>query len=301
MGFLSGLKSTFGIGAAQDAKNASKEAVEVFDDIETPEVSDLRVKLKNLVSQGKIKPEEAETIFQEQSGLKGYQQNEQARNAQISALQGLQDTVDSGGLDAEAKANLNEARSQENTAQRGNREAILANARARGVGGTGLEFASSLANEQGSASRSADAGFKEVALQEQRRREALSDLANTGTAVEAQQFGQANTINSAQDAINRFNAANQQAQVNKNVDLVNSAQEKNLAEKQRIADANVGTANQQSQANVSATQQDYENKLKKAQGKAAGYGVQANVGTSQAGVLPGIIGAGIAAGGQAAK
>lgn len=301
MGFLSGLGKTFGIGAAGDASDAAQGAVDAFNQVKTPKIEDLRIKLKGLVSQGKISPEQAETIFQDQSGLNNYQQDTQARSAQVSALQGLQDVVDAKGLDAEAKANLNQIRTDENTAERGSRDAILANARARGVGGSGLEFASQLENQQASAGRSSQAGFDQAALQEQRRREALSDLASTGTAVEGQKFGEANTISSAQDAINRFNAANQQAQVNKNVDLVNQAQEKNLAEKQRIADANVGTANQQQIYNKNLYQQDYENKLKKAQGKAAGYGVQANVAGSQAGVVPNLVGAGIAAGGQAAK
>lgn len=298
---IPGIGDTFGVGASGDAKNAAAKASSVFSNIDLPSIKDLQIKLKGMVQQGTITPEQAETIYQQQSGLNDYQADPQATQAKVSALQGMQDTVDSGGLDAQAKANLNQERTDENTAQKGSRDAILSNARARGVAGSGLELGSALENEQASAGRSSQAGFDQVALQEQRRREALSDLATTGTSVENQKFGEANTISSAQDAINRFNAANQQAQVNKNVDAVNSAQEKNLAEKQRIADANVTETNAQTVANANANQQNYENKLKKAQGQAAGYGVQANVANSQSQILPNIIGAGVGAAGAAAK
>lgn len=134
-----------------------------------------------------------------------YQADPNATAAQQSALAGLQDIVDSNGLTAETKADLAAQQKQNADQERGQREAILANARARGVGGSGLEFASNLENQQGSATRGAEQGFNTAALGEQQKYQALNDLAAQGGAINTQNMNAAN----AQNAINAFNAANQ--------------------------------------------------------------------------------------------
>lgn len=134
-----------------------------------------------------------------------YEADPAAAAAQQSALAGLQDIVDSDGLTAETKADLAAQQKQQADLERGQRESILANARARGVGGSGLEFASNLANQQGSAEIGAQQGFNTAALGEQQKYQALNDLAVQGGAINTQNLNVANS----QNAINAFNAANQ--------------------------------------------------------------------------------------------
>lgn len=177
MGFWSGLGDMVGVGANTNSNEASQGAIDTWNNLDP-------------------------FTAQEDSV---YNDNNAATAAQNDALAGLQEIVDADGLTAETKADLASQQKMTADQERGQREAILANARARGVGGSGLEFASNLENQQGSAAIGAQQGFDTAALGEQQKYQALNDLGSMGTSVNQQQLDVAN----AQNAINAFNAANQ--------------------------------------------------------------------------------------------
>lgn len=290
MGFVT---DKLGITGRGD-KDADK-GTEAFEQLDLPGIEDMQLELKELVRVGKYTPEEAETFFQQATGLQDYQADPAATEAQYTALQGLTDTVESGGLDAQARSNLSQIKSNELDTQRGSREAILADARARGVGGTGLELGSSLLNQQESASRSAQEGFNEAALAEQRRQEALMSLAETGSSIRGQGFDEAAATASAQDAINQFNTQNQQAQENLNVNTGNEAELFNLQEKQRIADQNIDIANQEQQYNKELEQQNFGNQVTQASGISGAAANAAQVKQADSAVIGNLIGSGTSA------
>lgn len=144
----------------------------------------------------------------QQSGINNYQEDPALKAAQMQALQGLRETVDANGLDAQTKARLSQAQNASSEQERGNREAILANQRARGLGGSGAELAAQLANQQGSAQRLNQQGLDTAAIGEQRKSDALRDLANLGGNIRNQNFGQAESVARANDTVNQFNANN---------------------------------------------------------------------------------------------
>ena len=121
---------------------------------------------------------------------------------QMSAIEDLRNLYSQGGLDANARARLDEIRRREDTQARGAREAITQNARARGVGGGSL--VDQLINAQSSADRRSAADTQVSADAENRAMRALLDSANLSGDVRGQDFQKM----SALDAIKRFNAQN---------------------------------------------------------------------------------------------
>lgn len=243
---------------AQAGQNAFN-AMQGIQNVKAPSISKMRIQLQNLVQQGILSPEMAETFLQESSAYD--QMDPQTRDAQLEALASLQGVVSDEGLDPQSIANLEQAKGITQAEERGQREAILQNAAARGIAGSGIELASKMGAEQGAATRLANQGFQAAADANQRKLAAIQGVGQLGGQVRAQDAEKA----AAQNAINQFNAANRQAVEGMNVGARNQAQQQNLAEKQRIADTNIGLANQQEAYNKSLYQQDFANRLGKAQ------------------------------------
>lgn len=220
-------------------------AVKNLIDLQTPKIRDMKIKLQSLVQQGVLTPEMADTFLQE---VTAYEQMDP------TARQALMETVESKGFDPQSRAALYDLQQQIGAQERGGREAILQDAAARGISGSGIEMASQMANQQGNATRLANQGFQSAADANARHLQAVSGLANMDSQKAA-----------AQDAINQFNAANRQAVENLNTGASNAAQAQNLAEKQRIADTNVTTQNAQEMYNKGLYQQDFENRFGRAQ------------------------------------
>jgi len=118
--------------------------------------------------------------------------------------------------------------------------------------------------------------------------------------MEAQQYGQEANKAQAQNAIDRFNAETQQATNMYNVGTANQAQAANLNMAQDIASKNTETAQKQALYNAQQYQQDYANKMTKAQNLAHAYQTKAGAANTAAqaaqgaelGLISGIIGAG---------
>jgi hypothetical protein len=253
-----------------------QSAVDTLQGVNLPDIEKMKLQLEKEVQQGTLTPEMANTILQEQTAMAGISTDPRLKNAQLAALADLQGVADSKGLTVADKAGLNQIASDENTRERGQREAIIQNAQQRGVAGSGLELAAKLANEQGSATNASQRGF-DVAKQAQDR--ALQAMINTGQLggqIRGQDFSEQESIAQAKDAINKFNTANQNTVQMANIQAKNNAAAQNLAEKQRIADTNVGTGNYQQQYNKSLAQQQFENEMKKKAAIANAYSGQAS-------------------------
>lgn len=211
--------------------------------VKVPEISQMKIKLNELVQQGVLTPEMADTFLQEATAYASM--DPMARNELVQ-------TIEDKGFDPQSRAALHELQGVTGEQERGSREAILQNAQERGVAGSGIEMASQLANQQGAATRMANQGFQAAADANQRQMQAVQGLASMDQQKAA-----------AQDAINQFNAANRQSVENMNVGVGNAAQAQNLAEKQRIADTNVTTKNQEQLYNKNLYQQKFQNDMAK--------------------------------------
>lgn len=237
MGFLDGV-----LGGGDDAAKYLKR-------VPVPRLEDLQVQLEQLVLAGELRPEEAETILLGPSAFREVQTDPRLRGTQMDSLAELRKIVEAGGLDARAKASLEDALATQRTETRGAREAISANARARGIGGSDLELVNQLIAQQGAATRGSRAAVDAAAAAEARRDAALAQQAQLAGNIRQQDFGEASTRAEADDYIDRWNAANRQSQVNQNVGARNDAQARNLGARQAVLDTNVGLRNQQQMTN----------------------------------------------------
>ncbi len=258
-------------GAQKRAAEAQERALAQMQGLELPDMEQMKVYIQDLVSQGKITPEEAQTYLQENTELQGISTDPVTRQAQLDALSGLQKISSEGGLTAQDQAKLNQIRTQEDTQARGQREAILQNAQARGVGGSGVELMSQMLNQQQSAQNQSQRDLDVGALAEQRALEALIAGGQLGGQMQETEFGQKAQVANAQDAINRFNAANRQSVANTNVGARNTAQYANLQNAQDIANTNAANRNQAEYYNKNLPQQGFENAYRKAGGTAGAY------------------------------
>ena len=255
--------AAFGIGEAGGGGKYQK-AVKTLEDVSTPGLNDLKVDLNELVVVGQLTPEEADAILQEASAMEDIQQDPELRQNQLSAIAALEEIANEGGMNAQDRSKLEQLKTELAGQEQGKRQAILQGAQERGVGGSGIELASQMQNQQSSATRASQQGMDIQAQSEQRALEAILQGAQMSGDVRDQDFSEQARVAEAADAINKFNTANRQQTEFTNVDARNQAQAQNLAEQQRVADTNVDIQNQQQAADATAYQQAYNNEMGKA-------------------------------------
>ena len=238
-----------------------------FGNIDQPSAEELQYQIQQLQLQGIITPEQADTIMQDPSLMSKVLGSPEAKAAQMQALGQLQDISTQGGMTTSDKATLAEINAANAAKERGSREALAMNARERGVGGSGVDLVSQLINQQSAAGNENLQGLEVAKTAQQRALDAIAQSGQLGGQIETQQFGEESAKAQAQDAINKFNAANKQGVEMTNVAARNTAQGQNLSEKQRISDENVALANKKAAADAATKQQVFENSLKIAAGK----------------------------------
>lgn len=248
----------------ESPREDSYRALDILDKVDTPSVDEMKIQLQQLVEQGQITPEEAQTYLQSRSEMSNISLDPRFKNAQLDALSSLQDIGANDGLTSADRSQLNQIQTEEDTKARGAREAILQNAQARGISGSGVELLSQMQNAQDSATRSSQRGFDVAAQAQNRALEALKQAGSLGGQLQSNEFSQKSQVADANDAINRFNSQNQQTQANLGVANRNEAQKMNLQNKTNVANTNVDTANKQQQYNKELAQKNFENKLNKA-------------------------------------
>lgn len=172
------------------------------------------------------------------------------KDAQYNALAQMRDIADSGGLTAEDKALLSDIDRQEAAKERGSRGAILQNAQARGVGGSGLELMDQLVNSQNAATRRSSQDLDVAALAQKRALDAIRGTAELGGNLRGQEYGEAADKASAQDIINRFNSGQ-----------MTSAGFNTLQNKQNVGNMNVGLTNTAKETNRLVPLTNYQNQV----------------------------------------
>jgi hypothetical protein len=278
--FISKFTNFLGGGKDKEAEQAQQNALAQFS-FDAPEERPLN--LEQVGYEGDYSPEELAALRQGDTNLRGVQVDPRLKAAQLQALGGFQDIVDSDGLTAEDQYRLSQINSDQAGRERGSREAILQNAQQRGVAGSGLELLSQLQNQQDSATRANAQALGVNAQAQAAKRAALEGLASTGGSIRSQDYGEQAAAAQAQDAIDRFNTANTQDVSKFNVNNVNTAAQRNLNMRQELAGQNTGIRNQAATVNQGAAQRAFDNRSSLAsaragvlQGTAKQFGQQAD-------------------------
>lgn len=259
-----------GAGAASKEREAAdrvrQQMLAMFGEIRVPTPEEQKILLETMKVQGELTPEMEQVITQGSSELANVSTDPRLKDAQLAALSSLQEIAGADGMSTTDKVKFNQIQSENNRNEQGQRGAIMQDMARRGQAGSGMELAAQLMNQQASAERASQQGMDVKAQAERRALEALMQGGQLAGDMRGQEFSEKARAAEAQDAINRFNAANRQSVLGQNTDRRNQAQASNLDNRQSIANTNVGVRNQQEMHNKGLVQQNYDNKLKKAAG-----------------------------------
>lgn len=268
----SAISGAIGSGQASSdreaAKNAYDQSVKDYTSIGVPPIEAQQIVMQKYQSSGQWTPELAEAVKLGDSNLLGVSTDTGYTEAQKQALSQLQTIGNSGGMTLSDQAQLEKNQGNINADERGHREAILQDARQRGGYGSGTALAAQLMNQQNASNQAHQTGLDVNAQAQQRALQAIMSAGQLGGQMQEQQFGQQAEKAKAQDAINQWNAQNQQANRNNNIQLQNQAAQYNLGNNQNLSNANVDLTNKQGVYNAALPQQYFNNQLAVTQGKA---------------------------------
>lgn len=279
MGMFSSL---FGSSGSDKADKLRQQAMDAFNAIQTPELKDLQVQLDKYVQSGRLTPEQAETELLSSNAFNDIVTDPSLAGAQKQALSQLQAVATQGGLTAVDKAQLNDIQNQTNQANRSQNEATMQQAQQRGMGGSDINTVNQLINEQGNADRASTAGLDVAAQAQARALQAMQAAGTTATNIRGQDTAEAQAKAQAQNAIDLFNKQTLNQTNLYNVDAANKAQAANLANAQTVANANTETSNTNKTYNAQQVQQQFQDAMNQAAGKAGILNGWANDATNQA-------------------
>jgi hypothetical protein len=259
-GALGGQKERAGLKRQEEL---AREQLNRILSIEQPELRE--VELAKFENTYNFSPEEMRALALGPSAMEGAFADEGTIEAQRQALRQLQELSEGGVSEADIAA-MQDMQLQAETAERGQRGAILQSMARRGMAGGGQELAASLAAEQGTADRLAGDRRNLVQGAQQRALQALSQSGQLAGSMRGQDFGEKSARANAADRIAEFNMRNRQRIADANVTGRNLAGERRATIGQEVSQRNVGLTNQElAQANEIA-QANYTNKLNAAMG-----------------------------------
>ena len=275
-----------GAMAAQEQANAASAARDAalrqYLGINPPSVRDQELALQQYQSAGEYNPEMLQNISMGDTAFGGIKTDPRLLDAQMAALQQLTQTGQMGMTPAEAAALADVNRSTQAQAQAKSQQ-ILDNMARRGMGGSGAELAAQLQNAQSSADRASQQSGQTAQMAQQQALQAIAQAGQLGGQIGSQQFGQQADIARAKDYINQFNTANAQQTQRQNVAASNDAALRNLLQQQNMMNMNTQLSNQQQQYNKQLLQQQFNNQMALAAGRAGQYQGVAQAAQQQAG------------------
>jgi hypothetical protein len=144
------------------------------------------------------------------SAYNGISVDPSTRDAQLQALQQLQNVYKSGGMDNTYRAQMAAANQDAGNTSRAMNAAVQNNAAQRGLASSGQSIAAQRSNAQASANQAAMMNAQALAGAQQRQMGAIGAAGQLGGQMRGQDFGQAAQRADANDAISRFNANQRQ-------------------------------------------------------------------------------------------
>lgn len=280
------ISAPLGYMAASDqlaaASQARNQALSQYLNIHPPTIAEQELALQQYQNAGTYNPEMLQNIQAGPSSMEGIQLDPRLVNAQMAALQQLSQTGQMGMTPAEAAA-LQQVNRESQALAQAKSEQILDNMARRGMGGSGAELAAQLQNAQSAADRASQQGGQTAQAAQQQALQALAQSGQLAGQIGAQQFGQQADIARAKDYINQFNTANTINNQRQNVAATNDAALKNLMSQQNLMNMNTQLSNQQQQYNKQLLQQQFNNQMALASGRAGQYQGVAQNAQQQAG------------------
>jgi len=285
-------------GENQNAAGFLKDARKQFEGIDVPSVQALTLpELQQYVNAGLMTPAQMESYLQKNNALADQNIDQTGTQAQVAALNQLSGVANAGPKGtAVSQAQIADAIDQMNQATGGQRGAIEQSMAAKGTPSAMIQAA--LANQyQGQDAQQAHRDSLQAQAQAyQQAIAAMSQGGALGGQLQGQQNTQGNTVAAAQNAMQQFNAQNQQNASANNAGFQQGANAINTANQQDVSNQNTGLANERTRYNANVPNTVFQNQMQKATGQANVAANQANQATQAGQQQAGLWGAGIGAG-----
>ena len=271
-----------------------EELEQIYTDIPLPELEGLDPALEDysgnefqITDRGPVEYQgpEYEDILSQFGGLEA---DPLGRESQLTSMGALQDIVDRGGMNLSDMANMNRLQTQAATGDQGRRQAILQNMNQRGMGGSGMELLAQLQSGQAATDRTAQAGMDQAGMMQDRALQSILSRGDVGRQMTNDKWQRDAQKAQAQDAISQFNARNSlQNQQNtaqnqlragqSNRDYSTGVQQANVGRRSQQQAANADRRNRAQEYNVGRNQQQFDNQITQAGGRA-----QSRIGQAEA-------------------
>lgn len=153
-------------------------------------------------------PEAIRELVAEQSGrseMDNVHADQGSVDAQLRALKGMEESYNTGGMDAQSLAQLNQVQGQVAQADRSRREALVDRAARTGQGRGGASYASLLQGTQNAAEANSQGAFDAHAAARMRALQSMSDAGRLSSGMREQGFNEGAARANANDRIGMFN------------------------------------------------------------------------------------------------
>lgn len=200
-------------------------------------------------------------------------QDPNLRADQLGSLDALDRVIKGGGESLADRAALNKTLGAGDRSAAANRNAIMNNMHAQGLGGSGIELASQEAHQQDAAQNAHDAALERGGMAQRRALDAIMARGQLAGGIRGQDFGEKSAAAQAQDHIDQFNATTAQNADQFNAQQGNQEWNDNFALTGAKAGADTAYANTLT-GNAAATNQAAQgvsNGVSYAAGKVADY------------------------------
>lgn len=264
------------------ANSARQQALAQYLGINAPSVQGQQLNLQNYQNAGQLNNNLEGALQLGPSAMSQVQTDPRLVQAQMSALNQLSQTGQMGMTPGEAAA-LQQAQLNAASQAQAKNQQVLNQYAATGMGGSMAQLAAQLSNSQNSAQMLGNNSNQVAQNAQQNALQAISQAGSLGGQMQSQQFGQQAAVAQAKDYINQFNLQNAQNVSNTNTGLQNQANAYNLQNSQNLSNMNTQTQNQQQQYNKQLLQQQFNNQMALASGRAGQYQGIAQADQQQAG------------------
>lgn len=256
-------------GDRSAAANAANQAISELLSIGMPPDQAREIVYEQFKSAGVLTPELEQAFQLGPSAVAGIEEDPMSRDAQVSALQLLQQS--GRGLSPQDRMKFNQLRDEVQRDAEAKRLQILQEYRQRGMGGSGAELATQLSQAQNSANSASLEGDRIAAASAENALNAIRQSGDMASNLRSQDFDVARTKATAEDEFAKFNMQNRAGVQARNIASRNRAQESNLNNAQRIRDNNTNMRNNELLRQREAERQYWQDQMTRAQMRAGAY------------------------------
>ena len=233
--------------SSDKASDLTKAQIARLDAIDLPDIEKQKLLLENPELVGLLDSEQLDPSALEEISL-----DPAARDAQLKALESLQEYGDTGITDTDKYA-MEQMLGEVDAATKSNQAGIEADMARRGMDSSGAALMAKQNAQQSGANNAREKAMQMAAQGQQNRMGALSQLSSQAGNMQQQDFARQAQVGSAKDVIAQANAANRYQ--------TNAA---NLGARQSIENQRANLSNQQQTHNKGLQQQQFQNELSKA-------------------------------------